>query len=57
MEWEKLSNTEIRLKMSSMEEEYKTIKNKINSLISKLDALDIAYNNAKNEIEKRSKKC
>lgn len=56
MEWEKLSNTEIRLKMSSMEEEYKTIKNKINSMISKLDALDIAYNNAKNEIEKRSKK-
>ena len=39
-----------------MTDEYEVIKNKINILINKLDALDIEYNKAKKEIEKRSKK-
>lgn len=55
-DWENLSNTEIRIKMSSMTNEYEAIKNKINILINKLDALDIDYNKAKKEIEKRSRK-
>ena len=51
-----MSNTEIRVKMSSMEEEYESVKNKINALVDKLDKLDIEYNKAKKELEKRSKK-
>ena len=54
--WENLSNTEIRVKMSSMTTEYDAIKIKINNLLNKLDALDIEYNEAKKELEKRSKK-
>jgi peptidoglycan hydrolase CwlO-like protein len=54
-EWEKLSNSEIRNKMSSMENKYESIKMKINNLIGELDLLDIEYNKAKKEIEKRSK--
>jgi hypothetical protein len=53
--WTKMGNAEIRMKMSSMELEYESIKNKINNLISELDKLDIEYNNAKKELNKRSK--
>lgn len=56
MQWSDMSNTEIRIKMSSMEEEYESIKNNINNLISKLDSLDNEYNNAKKELEKRNRK-
>lgn len=55
-DWENLSNMEIRVKMSSMANEYEAIKIKINNLLNKLDALDIEYNKAEKELEKRSKK-
>lgn len=54
--YSEMSNTEIRMKMTSMEEEYEYVKNKINSLVDKLDSLDIEYNKAKKELEKRTKK-
>ena len=53
--WDTKSNTDIRVKMSSMEMEYESIKNKINQLITDLDKLDIEYNKAQKELEKRSK--
>lgn len=56
MQWSNMSNIEIRIKISSMEEEYESIKNQINNLIDKLDSLDNEYNNAKKELEKRNKK-
>lgn len=55
-EWSNMSNNEIRMKMNSMEMEYEAIKNKISDLVSKLDSLDIEYNKARKEIEKRAKK-
>jgi hypothetical protein len=39
-----------------MEEEYESIKNKINKLVDKLDILDNEYDKAKKELEKRTKK-
>lgn len=56
LNWSDMSNTDIRMKMSSMEEEYESIKNKINVLFDKLDSLDNEYNKAQKEIEKRNKK-
>ena len=56
LNWSDMSNTDIRMKMSSMEEEYESIKNKINILFDKLDSLDNEYNKAQKEIEKRNKK-
>lgn len=56
MNWNNMSNMEIRQKMESMTLEYESIKNKINKLINELDILDIEYDKAKKEIEKRSKK-
>lgn len=55
IKWDTMSNTDIRVKMSSMEMEYENIKNKINQLITDLDKLDIEYNKAQKELEKRSK--
>lgn len=54
--WEILSNSEIRNKMTSMENQYESIKIKINKLIGELDTLDAEYNKAKKEIDKRSRK-
>lgn len=55
IDWKNMSNANIRDKMTSMSNEYEYIKNKINELISKLDLLDNEYNNAKKELNRRSK--
>lgn len=55
IEWNNMSNTDIRVKMSSMQMEYEAIKNKINTLLNELDKLDIEYNKACKELEKRGK--
>lgn len=56
IEWKNIGNMEIRQKMESMSLEYEAIKNKINNLINQMDELDIEYNKAKNELERRTKK-
>ena len=55
VEWSNLSSTDIRMKMETMSLEYENLKNKINSLITEMDNLDIEYNNAKKELERRKK--
>jgi hypothetical protein len=56
IEWNNMTNTDIRMKMSSMKEEYEAIKNKINNLLSNLDTLDTEYLKAQKVLEERSKK-
>lgn len=56
VEWVSMSNTEIRMKLKTLEEEYTTVKNKINNLLSALDSLDSEYIKGKKELENRSKK-
>ena len=56
IKWDTISNAEIRKKMESMTLEYEGLKNRINKLIEQMDNLDIEYNKAIKEIEKRSKK-
>ena len=51
-----MSNTEIRMKMASMKDEYDAIKNKINNLFGRLDALDNEYIKGQKELENRAKK-
>jgi hypothetical protein len=54
-DWTNMSNTEIRMKMQTMEMEYESVKNKISVLIDELDRLDNEYEQAKKELNKRSK--
>ena len=51
--WEQISNSEIHMKLQSMEMEYENIKNKINILLDKLDSLDKEYIKGKKELKKR----
>lgn len=55
IDWSNMSNSEIRNRIKSMEMEYESVKNKINNLVNLLDKLDIEYNNANRELNKRSK--
>jgi predicted nucleic acid-binding Zn-ribbon protein len=56
IDWASMGNTEIRMKLSSLEEEYTSIKNKINTLLTSLDNLDNEYIKGKKELENRSKR-
>ena len=55
-DWSNMSNMDIRNKMSSMTNEYESIKNEINNLIGKLDILDNEYISAQKELDKRTKR-
>ena len=50
-----MSNSEIRTRIASMKMEYESIKIKINNLVNLLDNLDVEYNNANKELNKRVK--
>ena len=47
------TNSELNLKMKSLENEYEANKHKILELISEMQKLDIDYTEAKREIENR----
>jgi hypothetical protein len=53
IDFSKLSNAEINLKMMSYDNEYKAKKNKIIELVEDLKELDILYIKAKEELNKR----
>lgn len=53
IDFTKLSNAEINLKMMGYDNEYKMKKNKIIELIGDLKELDILYIKAKEELNKR----
>ena len=56
IDWKNMGNTEIKLKIKTLEEEYTATKNKINNLLDNLDRLDNEYIRGKKELENRSKK-
>lgn len=56
VKWTEMSNTDIRMKMNSMKEQYEVIKNKINELFDQLDFLDNEYLKGQKELENRSKR-
>ena len=53
IDFSKLSNFEINIKMKSYDNEYNVKKSKIISLISELQDLDYLYMKAKKELSKR----
>lgn len=50
-----LSNSEIKIKLIELENEYKSTQNKIRDLLFYLNDLDKKYINAKKILEKRTK--
>lgn len=53
IDFSKLSNSEINIKMKSYDNEYNVKKSKIISLVSELQDLDYLYIKAKKELSKR----
>ena len=53
IDFSKLSNSEINIKMKSYDNEYNVKKSKIISLVSELQDLDYLYMKAKKELSKR----
>lgn len=53
IDFKRLSNAEINLKMKSYDNEYNIKKNQIIQLIKELEDLDFIYNKAKEEIQRR----
>ena len=53
VDFKRLSNAEINLKMMGYDNEYSVRKEKIIQLIHELEDLDFLYNKAKEEIERR----
>lgn len=53
IDFKKLSNAEINLKMKGYDNEYSVRKDKIIQLIHELEDLDFLYNKAKEEIDRR----
>ena len=53
IDFSKLSNAEINLKIMSYENEYNVKKDKIIKLVTELGELDVLYNSANDELKKR----
>lgn len=55
MEYNQMSNSELRILLNEMENEYEVLKNKISSDLSKMDNLDKKYIKIKDILNKRTK--
>ena len=53
VDFSKLSNAEINIKIMGYENEYNVKKDKIISLVHELQELDVLYNEANDELQKR----
>ena len=54
-EYNNMSNSELKLKMKKLEDEYEAIKNKILTLVDRMGELDIEYDKANKIYQKRTK--
>ena len=50
-----MSNAEIRIRLTTLENEYEVIKNRIKGDLERLDSLDAEYNSMKQVLNKRTR--
>lgn len=55
MEYNKLSNMELKILLTEMENEYEVLRNNIKNNLSKMDELDNKYLKVKSVLDKRTK--
>lgn len=53
--YEMMSNSELKIKLIEMENEYESLKVKINNDLNRMDDLDKSYNKVKKILNKRTK--
>lgn len=50
-----MSNAELRIRLTEMEHEYEVLKRKIQDYLSKMESLDVKYNEVKQMLQKRTR--
>jgi hypothetical protein len=55
IDFDNLSNSEIRIKLKTLEEEYEVKKNNIAALLEEMEELDKVYDKGKTILNKRTK--
>lgn len=55
VKYEMMSNSELKIKLTEMENEYEVLKKKVNEMINRMEELDESYINVKNILNKRTK--
>ena len=55
VKYEMMSNSELKIKLTEMENEYEVLKVKVNNLLGRMEELDESYNKVKNILNKRTK--
>lgn len=56
IEYSKLSNADINIKLKSLEDEYETIKTKVAKQLQRMEELDKLFLEGKSELQKRGMK-
>lgn len=56
IEYSKLSNADINIKLKSLEDEYETIKTKVTKQLQRMEELDKLFLEGKTELQKRGMK-
>ncbi len=55
VKYDLMSNSELKIKMTEMENEYETLKVKVGDIISRMEELDKSYDKIKKILNKRTK--
>lgn len=55
IEYNKLSNSELKIILVEMENEYESLKTKIKQSLERMETLDKKYNDVKKTLDKRTK--
>lgn len=55
IEYNKLSNSELKIILIEMENEYESLKTKIKQSLERMETLDKKYNDVKKTLDKRTK--
>lgn len=53
--YDMMSNSELKIKLTEMENEYEALKVKINDMLNKMEELDKSYDKVKKILNKRTK--
>lgn len=55
IKYDLMSNSELKIKMTEMENEYEVLKVKINEMLSRMEELDKSYDKVRTILNKRTK--
>lgn len=55
IKYEMMSNSELKIKLTEMENEYESLKVKVNNIINRMEELDKSYDKVRKILNKRTK--